>query len=133
VSRENVEVVRRIYDDGLIDHAVEALQPRLNPDVQYVNPAEAIEPGTRSGIDEVMDAFRGSQHAFDTATHEVRKLFDAGDSVVAAVKFRARVRGSDHELTQEEAHTWTLRDGRIARFEWGRDLRTALKAVGLSE
>jgi len=54
MSRENVEIVRRIYDEGLMDRAVEALRPLLNPDVQYVNPAEAIEPGTRSGVDEVM-------------------------------------------------------------------------------
>ena len=37
------------------------------------------------------------------------------------------------ELTQEEAHTWTLRAGRIARFEWGQDLARALQAAGLSE
>jgi hypothetical protein len=30
-------------------------------------------------------------------------------------------------------HTWTLRDGRITRFEWGRDLKKALEAAGLSE
>src|SRR5215208_7848829 len=108
MSQENVEIVRRIYDDGLIDRAVEALHPLLNPDVQYVNPAEAIEPGTRSGIDEVMNAFRASSRAFDMATTEAHELFDAGDSVVAAVSFRARVRGSHHEVTQEEAHTWTF-------------------------
>jgi hypothetical protein len=34
-------------------------------------------------------------------------------------------------VVQEEAHTWTLRDGKIVRFEWGRDLRTALEATGL--
>jgi hypothetical protein len=30
-----------------------------------------------------------------------------------------------------EAHTWTLRDGQIVRFEWGRDLQRALEAAGL--
>jgi len=58
-------------------------------------------------------------------------LFDAGDSVVAVVSFRARGRGSDRELTQEEAHTWTFRDGRVACFEWRHDLQAALEAVGL--
>jgi ketosteroid isomerase-like protein len=131
MSRENVEIVRRIYDDGLIDRADEALRPLLNPEVEYVNPAEAIEPGTRSGLDEVLDAFRSTPRIFDTAAHEVHELFDAGDSVVAAVSFRARGRGSDREVTQEEAHTWTFNDGKVTRFEWCRDLASALEAVGL--
>ena len=132
MSRENVEVVQHIYDEGLMDHAVEEMRPLLAPDVEYVNPAEAIEPGTRQGIDEAMVAFRALS-AFETTMSELRELFPAGDSVVAAVTFRARSRGSDVELTQEEAHTWTFRDGKVTRFEWSRDLAAALEAVGLSE
>ena len=41
--------------------------------------------------------------------------------------------GEARELVNEEAHTWTLREGRIARFEWGQDLGSALEAAGLSE
>ena len=132
MSRENVEVVRQIYNGGLIDRAVEDMRPLLAPDVEYVNPADAIEPGTRRGIDEVMVAF-GATSAFETATSELRELFAAGHSVVAEVRFRARSRGSDVELTQEEAHTWTFRNGKVTRFEWSRDLAAALEAVGLSE
>ena len=51
----------------------------------------------------------------------------------AAVSWYTRSRGSESELVQEEAHSWSLRDGRIARFEWGKDLRTALEAAGLEE
>jgi hypothetical protein len=36
-------------------------------------------------------------------------------------------------VTQEEAHTWTFRDGKVISFEWGRDLPAVLKAVGLSD
>jgi ketosteroid isomerase-like protein len=132
MSRENVELVRRMYADGLLDHAVDAIQPLLHPDVEFVNPAEAVEPGTRRGIDEVMIAFR-AVGAFKTATSELRELFPAGDSVVAAVTFRARSRDSDVELTQDEAHTWTFRNGKVTRFEWCRDLASALEAAGLRE
>jgi hypothetical protein len=53
--------------------------------------------------------------------------------VVAALTFYAGARGTEIAIVQKEAHTWTLRDGRIARFEWGRDLGTALEAAGLRE
>jgi ketosteroid isomerase-like protein len=132
MSRENVEVVRHIYGAGLIDRAVADVRPLLATDVEFVNPADAIEPGTRRGIDEVMVAF-GAVSAFQTATSELRELFAAGDSVVADVTFRVRSRGSDIELTQQEAHTWTFREGKVTRFEWCRDLQAALEAVGLSE
>jgi ketosteroid isomerase-like protein len=132
MSRENVDVVRRIYADGLLDHAVDAIQPLLQANVEFVNPPDAVEPGTRRGVDEVMVAFR-AVGAFETATSELRELFPAGDSVVAAVTFRARSRDSDVELTQEEAHTWTFRNGKVTRFEWCRDLASALTAAGLRD
>jgi ketosteroid isomerase-like protein len=132
MSQENVELVRRMYADGLLDHAGDDMRSLLHPDVEYVNPTDAVEPGTRRGIDEVMFAFR-AWGAFRTATSELRELFPAGDSVVAAVTFRARSRDSDVELTQDEAHTWTLDNGKVTRFEWCRDLASALDAVGVSE
>ena len=70
---------------------------------------------------------------FDSPHYELHELFDYGDTVVAALGHYARGRGTQNEILQEEAHTWTLRDGRIVRFEWSRDLGTALEAAGLSE
>ncbi len=127
MSEENVEIVRHIYGgDSLVPVEV-------TPDIQYVNPPEAIDPGVRRGKAEVMQALRSLSESFDTTRYEVHRLFEAGDTVVASVSFYARSRGSETELVQEEVHTWTLRDGSVARFEWGRDLNAALKAAGLSE
>ena len=68
---------------------------------------------------------------FASWRHELHELFDCGESVVAAVSFHARSRTSGVAVVQEEGHTWTLRDGRVVRFEWGRDPPTALDAAGL--
>ena len=134
MSRENAEVVRRIYEGGLIDgDPARFLDAFAVSEIEYVNPREAVEPGTRRGRIEVAQALRNTAEPFDSSRHELHELFDGGDTVVAAVSFRTRSRGSETEIVQEEAHTWTLRDGRITRFEWGRDLATALKAAGLSE
>ena len=48
------------------------------------------------------------------------------------MSWHIRGRGS-LKVVNEEAHTWTLQNGRIARFEWGQDLGKALEAAGLSE
>jgi ketosteroid isomerase-like protein len=132
MSRENVELVRRIYSDGLFDRDPDRIVNELAAaDVEYINPPEAVEPGIRRGRAQVAQALRSSSETFDSRRHEVHELFECEDAVVAAVSFRARIRGSGAELVQDEAHTWTFRDGRIVRFEWGRELRAALEAAGL--
>ena len=134
MSRENVELVRRIYSDGLLDRDPDRIVHEFaTPDVEYINPPEAVEPGIRRGRAPVAQAMRSSSEMFEWRRHEVLELFDRGDAVVAAVRFCAGSRGSASELVQGEAHTWTFRDGRIVRFEWGRDLRAALEAAGLRE
>jgi ketosteroid isomerase-like protein len=98
-----------------------------------VNPPEAVDPGIRRGTAEVAGAFRNLSESFDSFRHELHELFDAGDSVVASVSFCTRSGGSETEVTQQEAHTWTFRAGKVARFEWGRDLDRALESAGLRE
>jgi ketosteroid isomerase-like protein len=134
MSPENLELVRRIYEEELIDRdPVRFVNEFAVSGIEYVNPPEAIDAGTRRGRAEVAQALRNASEHFDSSRHELHELFDGGDTVVAAVSFRTRGRGSETEIVQEEAHTWTLRDGRVERFEWGRDLARALEAAGLSE
>ena len=121
-AETNVERLRRLYEGE--DIAV----LEVTDDAEFVNPPEAIEPGIRRGAAEVTRALRKPYESFDTTRYEVHDLFDAGDTVVASVDFSARVGGSDSEIVQEEVHTWTFRDGKVARFEWGRDLDAALAA-----
>lgn len=127
MSQENVEAVRRIYDDGLIDRDPQLwLLELATPDIEYVNPPNAVEPGVRRGPAEVVRAMRGFSEVWEESRHELHELFDCGDAVVASVTWYTRSHESEKELTQEEAQTWTLREGRIARFEWGQDLAKAL-------
>jgi ketosteroid isomerase-like protein len=132
MSQQNVEIVRRIYEEGWFDRDPEPLLALVTSDVEFVNPRDAVDSGIRRGPAGVHRAFRNIQETFDVSRHELGDLFGAGDVVVAAVRFIARTRGSDIDVVQEEAHTWTLRDGKVVRFEWGRDLEAALEAVGLS-
>ena len=134
MSGDNMETVRRIYEDGLIDRDPEEwLLELAAPDIEYVNPSYAVEPGVRRGPVEVVRAMRGFAEVWQNSRHELHELFDCGDSVVAAVSWYTRSRGSESELVQEEAHTWGLQKGRITRFEWGKDLGAALQAAGLRE
>jgi ketosteroid isomerase-like protein len=133
MSKENVEIVRHVYDSGMMDRDPEELLQLATSDIEYVNPPYAVEPGVHRGLVAVAQAMRRFAEPWEESRHELRELFDCGDAVVAAVSWHIRSRGSLRELVNEEAHTWTLDKGRIARFEWGQDLEKALEAAGLSE
>jgi ketosteroid isomerase-like protein len=132
MSQGNVELVRRFYETGLFDRDPdEWLAELATADIEYVNPTYAVEPGVRRGPAEVMAAMRGFSEPWRQSRHELHELFGAGDVVVAAVSWYTLTRDSETELVQREAHTWTFREGRIARFEWGGNLDSALRAAGL--
>jgi ketosteroid isomerase-like protein len=134
MSEENVEIVRRIYEEGLIYRDPEGLVAELGtPDIEYVNPPYAVEPGTRRGPAEVARALRRGHELFASPRYVIEDLFEHGDAVVALLRFYAHVRGSEGEAVHEQAHTWTIRNGRIVRFEWGRGWDQPLEVAGLSE
>jgi ketosteroid isomerase-like protein len=132
MSEENVEIVRRIYGEGLIDRDPKRfVNDFAAPDIEYVNPPEAADPGIRRGRAEVMLALRRARQSSASYRHELHELFDLGDAVVAAVSRHAGPASSSE--IQEEAHTWTFREGKLVRFERGRNLEAALEAAGMQE
>jgi len=133
MSQENVDLIRHLYESGLLDRDPDELLELATPDIEYVNPPYAVEPGVRHGLDAVAQAMRRFAEVWEESRHELRELYDCGDMVVAAVDWHIRGRGSERELVNEEAHTWTVREGRLARFEWGQDLSAALEVAGLRE
>jgi ketosteroid isomerase-like protein len=129
MEEENVEIVRRIYTEGLLDRDPKRfVDDFATPDIEYVNPPEAVDSGTRSGRAEVNLALRRARQTSPAYRHELHELFDLGDTVVASVS-RHTGRPTSSKI-QEEAHTWTLRDGKVVRFERGPNLEAALKAAG---
>src|SRR5205823_12753927 len=132
MSPENVEVVRAIHEALARGESPAALS-LLHPDIQYVNPAGAVEPGIRRGIVAYEDALRSINEAFEDIRINVREIKDVGDQVVVFATYTARGRTSGVQRENQDAYVWTLRDGRAVRFQWFSDPADALKAVGLAE
>jgi ketosteroid isomerase-like protein len=132
MSEENLEIVRRIYEEGLIDRDPKRfVYDFAAPNIEYVNPPEAVDPGIRSGRAEVILALRRARQSSASYRHELHELFALGDTVVAAVSRHAGTPSSSE--IQEEAHTWIFRESKVVRFERGPNLENALEAAGLSK
>jgi uncharacterized protein len=128
MTAENIEVVRRVYESwsrGDVPGPVEL----LDPDVEYVNPGGAIEPGTRRGIAEFTGAVGKTLEAWEHWRVEPQRVEAVGDQVVAVVRYQARGRGSGIEIEGTESSLWTLRDGKVIRYEWFHGPEDAFEAV----
>jgi ketosteroid isomerase-like protein len=132
VSEENLSTVRRLYELWNRDQDMMAAMPLLDPEIEYVNPESAIESGTRSGIGGMVRALESVDSSFTDYVHEPERLLEAGeDKVLAYVVFRAHGRDSGALVEKPEQHVWTLRNGKIIRFEWFHDDEAARRAAGL--
>ena len=131
MSRENVEIVRAIHE-ALARGESPATLRVLHPDIEYVNPPGAVEPGTRRGIAAYEDAVSAINHAFEDIRIEVREIKDFGDQVVVLATYTARGRTSGVQRENEDAYVWTVRDGRAVSFLWFSDPADALNAVRLA-
>lgn len=60
---------------------------------------------------------------------EMEELVEAGDRVVAIGHTRGRVRANQREFDVRAIHVWTLRDGKVIRFEAYIDTPKMLEAL----
>jgi ketosteroid isomerase-like protein len=130
MSQENVELVRAIHE-AISRGESPASLGLLHPDIEWVNPGSAVEPGTHRGLDSFAGAFAALGDAFDRVQIEPHDFVDAGDHVVVLATFTAWGRASGLERRNEDGYVWTVRDGRAVVFRWFNDQAEALKAAGL--
>ncbi len=92
--------------------------------------AWAVESTERAyGHAGVAEAFRNWFEAFDEFTIEAEDFSSQGDHVLVAMRQRARGRGSGVEVEERLYQLFTLRDGKVIRFEEYSDEADALKAL----
>jgi ketosteroid isomerase-like protein len=132
MSQENVEVVRSFYLAWARGERT-GLLGLMDPEIEYVNPPGAIEPGTRRGIEAFAAAVQGVFDGFDTWEAEPEEFTAVGDQVAVVVRYRARGRESGAEVEGRESALWTLHKGKVTRMAWFHGPADALEAAGLRE
>jgi ketosteroid isomerase-like protein len=93
----------------------------MQPDIEWVNPPDAIETGTRHGEASFREAESAFQRAYSSFEIEVGRQVERGNVVGLIVKTLVRGRGSGIELRQRQGMAFTISDGKVARFEWSND------------
>lgn len=124
----DVATVRAVYDawargDG------EFVLAHVAPEVELVETPLLPWGGVHEGPAGVRRLL-GTRGAHVDALFEVERLVPSGDRVVAVGRWRGTVRTGGAAFDVPAVHVWTLRDGRVLRFEAYVDTPAMLAALG---
>jgi ketosteroid isomerase-like protein len=136
MSRENVELVRKIYDAAARRDDTtpfDIYSEDIVWDVSRMRTAFLYTRPIYQGHEGVRQLWREGLAAFGEIDMDPEELVDAGDQIVAVVHERQIGRASGAPVEGAHAAVWTLAEGRITRVELFDDRAQALEAVGLSE
>jgi ketosteroid isomerase-like protein len=140
VSRENIELVRRLYGVLASEGSTRELEQRLTDEAlgHYLDPGIEWVPVAHSllaaesyrGFDGVRRFWGEFLSAWESYRVEPLSFHDAGDQVAVVV----HIVGRTHELEVEETRSslLTLRDGRVVRVQSFADPEGAREAAGMS-
>ena len=132
MSQENVDVVRSVYEAWARDD-LPGPAHLFDAQIEYVNPPEAVEPGTRYGLAAFSRAVRDAFEGWETWQIEPERFIPAGERVAVVVRYRAHWRASGVDVGAHESALWTVRDGKVVRYEWFHGPNDALEAAGLRD
>ena len=97
-----------------------ALAEVMADDIEWVvpgDPDENPDAGTFKGKEAVLGWFGGLASSLDFTTFEPHDFIAQNDKVVSLVYAEATVRNTGRLVVNHEAHVWTFRDGKVARFQ----------------
>jgi ketosteroid isomerase-like protein len=139
VSKENVDLVRRLYAELASAGSAREFEQRLIDDTlsRFLDPGVEWVPVTDSLL--AVDSYRGFDgvrrfwgeflSTWESYRVEPLRFYDAGDRVAVVV----HIVGRTHELevAQTRSSLLTVRDGRVVRVQAFADAEGAREAAGL--
>jgi ketosteroid isomerase-like protein len=129
-AEENTRLVQSAYEAfGQGDMA--AFAEVMADDIEWVDPGDPDDDpnaGTFKGKEAVLGWFGGLASTLDYTTFEPREFIAQNEKVVSLVYSEATVRDTGRAFVNPEAHVWTIRDGKLARFQSYHDTAAAAAA-----
>ena len=116
-EQQNIEIVKRGYEAfGKGD--IKGLLALCSENIEWVSPGPSEMPtaGTRRGHEQVAQFFTTVDEVFEFESFEPRQFLAQGEQVVVLGTDTAKVKATGKALTEEWAHAFTIRDGKIAAF-----------------
>jgi ketosteroid isomerase-like protein len=132
MSRENVELIRRVYA-AVAGNDLETAYGCLHPEIEFHTYANAPAAGVYRGRDAVRRYNEDLFAQFESVRLQVDEVAEAGDRVVVMSTQHAVPKGGRQEISVQLAEVWTIRDGLLAERRSYATRAEAVEAAGLTE
>lgn len=140
MSRENVEFVEGLVgaSAGMDKEALLAALPDLivqtcHPEIEWVEHLDLADGRVQHGHKGVRQSWERWLEMWDEYGFEVESFIDCGDDVLVTAREHATGRTSRASVSSRIYLVFTLRAGKIARYQEFYSEQPALEAVGLTE
>jgi hypothetical protein len=127
MATQILDIVRGIYD-AYSRKDVPAIFAALALDAEFYQSELLPWGGTYRGPAEIGDFFGRLTEHIDSRV-DVDELVEAGDHVVVVGHSRGRVKKTGREFDVAAIHVWTIREGKVSRFEAYIDTPEMLRAL----
>ena len=130
-EQENTQLVQRAYNHFL-QGEIPAVLDLLSEDVEWLIPGPESAPpaGSWHGREQVGQFFEVLSGSQEPRQFEPREFVAQGDRVVTLGHYLWRVMATGGEWESDFAHLFTVRDGRITRFQEFTDTNALSHAFG---
>jgi ketosteroid isomerase-like protein len=133
MSPENIAALRELLE-AFNSRDIERILGFLHPDFETaVPPALSAEPDTYRGHAGARRYFESFWETMDDIRFRPQRFWDAGESVVVAMRLTARGRHTAIAVEQRFTQVWTFRDGKATRARTYASDAEALKAAGIGD
>lgn len=127
--RSAYDVVKAHYDAN-DRRDLDGMLADIGPGTEWIEMAGFPCAGTYRGREAIVEnVFAALGRQFDGYTFTLERLLNAGDHVVAIGNYTARHKQTGKSFNARVAHWWTVKDGKVARFEQFADTQVVASAM----
>ncbi len=117
-EQNHLQVIQQAYHCFGQGNVAGILATLNNDVIWHVAPVQDVPyTGTRQGQEGAAEFFTKMAECEDTLRFEPREFIAQGDKVAVVGHYAARVKATGREYEMYFVHIFTMRDGKIARFD----------------
>ena len=117
-EQQNLDIIKRGYE--AFGHGdMETLLGSFDDQVEWITPGppELTTSGRRTGRQQVAEFFTTLNDLFEVQRFEPKEFIAQGDRVIVLGEETSRVRATGKSLDGEWVHSFTLKNGKVVRFQ----------------
>jgi ketosteroid isomerase-like protein len=111
--REVILELYRIWGE----QGVKAALRHVSPDIEWVEPAEALGREDRRGVTGALENYESWVGTYEDYGGEIEAIEDDGDRVLVKFVQRGTPRGGSKPVEESVYQVWTVRDGLAVRMQ----------------